>query len=262
MYKHAFSTIALLGSLIVSAAAQSDLLITKRSTRTMPGMENLPTGVLSPAMRKQMDEMRTSTTTVYVKGSWMRTDVTMKAPTMTGAMENRTFSTILQCDKRRIVTFDSKKKKYHEGAIGGAAASGPSGGTVLLSLEISDTGERAKMFGFDVRRLKQTLTMTPGPSSCMKQSARIDIDGWYADLPGFSCPMDMARSESISGSDDCRPEFDMRVKGTPAGFAFKETKRVSTGQMTVTIDEVVVDVQRTSLLESLFEPPSGYSLAR
>lgn len=59
-------------------------------------------------------------------------------------------------------------------------------------------------------------------------------------------------SPRISGDGDCRPEFDLWVKGTPGGFAFKETKKISTGQITVTIHEDVVNVQRTSLLDSLF----------
>lgn len=262
MFKHLLQLIAVIGLLSVTVSAQTALQITKRSTRNIPGMEAMPVGMMSPAMQKQMNDMASSTTVVYVKGPWMRTDVTAKAPTMTGAMENRTSTTILQCDKRRIVTFDSKKKKFHEGAIGGTRANGaPSGGAVVLSLEVVDTGERAKMFGFDVRHLKRTLTMTPGPTSCLKLAARIEFDGWYADLPGFSCPMDMARSESLGGGD-CNPEFDLRVKGTPAGFAFKETKRILAGQMSMTIQETVIDVQRTSLLDELFAPPAGYSVSR
>lgn len=248
-------------SLCSAVAAQSDLYITKRSTRDIPGMGALPAGVLTAAMQKQMDEMRSSTTIVYVKGAWMRTDVTAKAPTMTGRLEDRTMTTILQCDKGRTVTFDSKKKRYKEASTA-IRRSGPAGGgTVVMNLEVTDTGERAKMFGFEVRHLKQTLTVTPSPTSCMKESARIEMDGWYADLAGFSCPMDLARAESFGG-DECSPEVDLRVKGAPMGFAFKETKRILAGPATLTVQETVVDVQRTSLADSIFAPPAGYEVER
>ena len=247
-------------SLCSAAAAQSDLQITKRSTRDIPGMGALPAGVLTAAMQKQMDDMRSSTTIVYVKGAWMRTDVTAKAPTMTGRLEDRTATTILQCDKGRTVTFDSKRKKYREASTAARRSGPPDGGTVVMNLEVTDTGERAKIFGFEVRHLKQTLTITPGPTSCMKQSARIEMDGWYADLPGFSCPLDMARTESLG--EDCSPDVDLRIKGAPLGFAFKETKRILAGPATLTLQEVVVDVQRTTLADVLFAPPAGYEVDR
>jgi len=254
------------GTLICVAAsfAQTDLQVKKKVTRTMPGMEQIPTGALSPEMKKQLNDMKSSTATVYIKGSWMRTDSTMKMPKKTGEMETHTFSTVVQCDKQRTTTFDTKNKKYHQYSISGQGSSGgknaKTGGYITVSGTVTDTGERAKLFGFDARRLKQTIIFTPSANACHKQKFQVEIDGWYADLPEFSCPIKTAMPDGWSGSD-CEDDLDYQLKDAVTGIALKEIKKLDISGQIMTIDEEATEVNRTTLPDSLFEPPAGYKAA-
>ena len=168
--------------------AQNELQIKKKVSRTMPGMAQLPTDQMTPEMAKQLKEISETTTTVYIKGSWMRTDTVGKSPKMTGGMETRTVSTVLQCDRQRLTTFDTKSKKFYQYSMSGEKTA-KTGGYITISGNITDTGERAKVFGYDARRIKQTFVFTPSANACQKQKFQIEIDGWYADIPEFACPM-------------------------------------------------------------------------
>ncbi|HEY0459543.1 MAG TPA: hypothetical protein VGC97_10430 [Pyrinomonadaceae bacterium] len=253
-------------ALCVSAGfAQTDLQITKKVSRTMPGMVQIPTEQMTPAMAKHLKEMNEVTTMVYIKGSWMRTDTTAKTPKMTGGFESHTFSTVVQCDRQRLTTFDTKSKKYsqysmREGQTASGGKTAKKGGSITVSGSVTDAGERAKLFGFDVRRLKQTYLFTPAANACQKQKMQIEIDGWYADIPEFSCPIRMALPENTGGSD-CLDDFDYQIKGAVTGIALKEIKKITIDGQIVTMDEEATEVKRTTLADSFFEPPAGYKSA-
>jgi len=217
---------------------------------------------MTGAMAKQLKDLSTNTSTVYVKGSSVRTDTMMRMPSMTGGSESHTFSMVVQCDRQRLTTFYTKSKKYHSYSMDdksrSSGRSGKSGGSITVSGSITDTGERAKLFGYDARRVKQTLVFTPSANACFKQKTQMEIDGWYADFPGFSCPLKAALPADASGSGDCIDEFDYQVQGSVSGIALKEVKRFTVQGQVITIDEEATDIRRTSLSDDLFQPPAGY----
>jgi hypothetical protein len=125
----------------------------------------------------------------------MRTDADYETRKMTGAKKRVTQTTITQCDKQRRVTFNNDKKSYYSEPMSGVTAADvkattsknvKKGGYVIMSVTVTDTGERAKLFGFDAKHLKQVMSITPGPDACQKESIKIEMDGWYADLPNVA----------------------------------------------------------------------------
>ena len=244
-----------LASCAAAAAGQNDLQIKKKITRQMPGLP--PTQSLPPAMAERLKKAGETATTVSIKGAKMRTDVTADVPTMTGGTSRETFSTIIECDRRRVTTFDTKSRKYHRQTTDSTAKNAKKGGVVTVTGSVTDTGERAQIFGFEARRLKQTLVFKPGANACQKQEFQIEIDGWYAEVPGFSCPMRPVIPEN-TGSGDCFDEIDFQVTGAATGAALKEIKKITFAGQTITIDEEATAVSKTSLLDSFFEPPADY----
>jgi hypothetical protein len=242
--------------------AQNDIQIKKKSSRTIPGMRE----GLSPAMEKQLREMNNTTSTVYLKNSQMRTDNIMKLPNKTGSgFQPVTYSLVVQCNKQRVVSFNSKDKKYYQYSMSGQSSlvgkTAKSGGSVTISGSVTDTGERAKIFGYEAKRLKQTIIFTPGAKACLKEKMQIEIDGWYADIPEFSCPMKATVPDDTTGGD-CLDDYDYQIKGAVTGVALKEIKKIYVdGQLQSTLEEEATEVSKTTLADSFFEPPVGYIAA-
>lgn len=233
---------------------QNDIQIKKKTSFKIPGMPAMP----------GMADLENRPSTVSLKGSRMRTDSQMKTRNKFGKKENLTSTMILQCDKQRRVQFNSKSKKYFTDTLSGnssdAVKNAKTGGTVLMTGSVTDTGERAKLFGYDARRLKQTYTLTPGKNSCVKEKLTIEVDGWYADLPEFSCPVKRDPSE-FQMDGNCFDEVDYQVKGAVTGVALKEIKTLMISGMKMNIEEEVVELKKVSLTDDLFEPPTNYKAA-
>lgn len=242
-----------------AAYAQTELTIKKRSTIKIPGMETMPkvpSGASNPL------EDRTST--VYIKGARMRTDRQEKVAKMSvflGSMKTVTFSHILQCDTLRYLSFSSDKKKYYQEALGGSGNIDKQklkkGGYVTISGGVTDTGNRSKLFGYDAKHLKQTMTITPAKGACMKETLTIETEGWYIDLPEFVCPMKRSVRDFQIDSE-CYDEAIDEVKGVITGFALKEIKKIEIQGQTITVEEEVVSLSKTTLADSLFDVPANY----
>lgn len=258
MFKRSLVALIVL-SAVSLAAAQSDIRITKKVNLSIPGMESMAANI-PQATKNSLAETLNRTATVYLKGSAMRTDSEYKEMGMTG-FKRRTFTLIQQCGTGRTITFNDKKKKYYVESGTQAHTKAKLGGYVTVSLTVTDTGERMKLFGFESRHLKQTLTITPGENACQKMPIRMDIDGWYADVPMFSCPIKTDVS-SIQAEKNCYDEVVYDLKGSPVmGVPLKEVKAFSVDGQTIKITEEVVNLVRTNLEASLFEPPAGYTAA-
>src|SRR5436190_8333473 len=104
--------------------------------------------------------------TVYVKGSRKRTE----SGGMMGMPND--VATIEQCDLKRTVQINDKKKLYYVDPMSVsepdsapvskapvAATKAKKGGTVTYTSAITDTGERKQMFGLTARHLKTSMTM-------------------------------------------------------------------------------------------------------
>lgn len=248
-----------------TAAAQTDIKIRKKTEIKMPAMPEISDRDLEKmpeATRRQLKNRLRRESVVYLKGSQMRTDIEADVPSGM-KIEKRRFTTIRQCDKQRLIQFDDKKKKYFISRFGGAPPSGGGAlgtGSVTIALTVTDTGEKARLFGYDARHLKQTMTITPGAKSCLKSKVRVEFDGWYADMPGFSCPL----KPDTKGLADagCGDEVRYEISGTPVtGVALKEIRVITMDGQTITTTEEAVELTNVALDAAFFEPPAGYTAA-
>ncbi len=238
--------------------AQTELTIKKKSSMKIPGME-MP--AMPPGMKNPMESMENRKSTVYIKGARMRTDMDAKSPDGRGRMN---YTTIVQCDKQRYVQFTSKKKKYYVESTTAPTSvsikSSKKGGYVTVTGSVTDTGERAKLFGYDAKHLKETITFTPSKDACMKETMKIETEGWYADVPEFSCPMKRNIRE-FQMDKNCFDDVDFQIKGGITGIALKEVKKITMNGMTMIMEEEATEILKTPIADSLFEPPTNYKAA-
>ena len=241
-----------------SAFAQSELTIKRKMSMKIPGMPAMPMGMANPFPDRKSTE--------YIKGGNKRSDMESEERTKMGKKQRVTYTTITQCARQKRINFNTKKKSYYSEPIAGGMSSTEvknarmSGGKVVMSGTVTDTGERAKLFGYDARHLKQTYSITPGPGSCQKETIKIDVDGWYIDLPQFACPIRRAPREFQMDSK-CFDDVEYRMKGEVTGFAVKEIKTMTMQGMTMNMEEEATEILTTPIADSMFEPPVGYKAA-
>ncbi len=259
-----FNLVLALTALIICVSAgysQTELTIKKKTSMKVPGMPDL-----SAMPGGMSDPMKARTSTTYIKGARMRTDLRYEQMKRLGGKETVTQTTIVQCDKRRSVTYNSKKKKFFQESISptetaASTKNAKKGGYITITGSAIDTGERAKLFGFDARHLKETYVVTPSKNACQKEAMTIEIEGWYADVPEFSCPTQRKPSEFRMG-DECFDDVDFQVKGNGiSGIPLKEIKKLSMNGMTMIIEEETISLTKTPISDSMFDPPAGYRAA-
>lgn len=252
-----FACIALL-MVTSAAAAQNELTIKKKTSMRIPGMPAMPMGMANPFPERRSTE--------YIKGGNKRSDMESEERTKMGKKQRVTYTTITQCAKQRRISYNTKKKSYYSEPIAGGTSSSEvknarsSGGKIILAATVTDTGERARIFGYDARHLKQTMTITPGPNSCQKETIKVDIDGWYIDLPQFACPIRRVPREFQMDSK-CFDDVEYRMKGEVTGFAVKEIKTMTMQGMTINMEEEATEILTTPIADTMFEPPVGYKAA-
>ncbi len=244
----------------VSASfAQTQLTIKKKSSMKIPGMPAMPE--MPAGMKNPLDDMNNRTSTVYIKGSRMRSDMSVKDYS---GKKDFIQTTIVQCDKKRTVTFSNKKQKYYVDSTtaptSATTKNSKKGGYVTVTGSVTDTGERAKLFGYDARHLKETITFTPSKNACMKDAMQIEIEGWYADVPDFFCPIQRNMQE-FKMDKNCFDDVDFQMKGSITGIPLKEIKKMTMQGMTIIIEEEATEILKTPLADSLFEPPANYKPA-
>ncbi len=219
--------------------------------------------------------------TVYVKNSRQRTE-SGGFMGMGGDVAD-----VQQCDLKRNVKISDTKKLYYiepfasdsSDATTTDKSSMPNqkssktvkGGTVTMTFNITDTGERRQMFGLTARHLKTTMTMQASPDACTDADMKIETDGWYVDLPQFSCPVQMPKNP-MSGTGGasgggCQDKMIVRQTGSgKLGFPLQETRTMKMGDdedmpaMTQTIE--TVEFSKATLEDKLFDIPAGYTQAK
>lgn len=218
--------------------------------------------------------------TIYVKGMRKRTEngamMGMPAPPVE----------IQQCDLRRTVKLNDKKKLYfiepfrngdenNEEPVKTAAKTKPvpsagqpkKGGVIYNYYTITDTGERKKIHGFTARHIWTTRRMVPDANACMmKDSMLIRTDGWYIDLPEFNCPVNAMNGgmNGGMGKPDCIDRFVSKQSGKgKLGFPLTETMVMimgNGGQRTEFTKELeTIELSTVRLDSMLFEIPPGYT---
>lgn len=260
-----FSTTAFLATILISnpAGAQQYKL---KQTSSMMGMK--------------------TESTIYVKGMRKRTE--------TGGMMGMPPQpvTIEQCDLQRTVKLNDNKKLYYiepfskeqEEVIDDdvkpavtktkpavAPTTTQKGGVITMWYNITDTGERKKVWGFTARHVWTYQKMKPSPDACtMKDSMIIKTDGWYIDLPQFNCPVQYRPGKSMMPPNekqkpDCIDKFVTRRSGKgKLGFPITETRTIIMGGQGAQTSEFKTDIETleltTAKLDSmLFEIPPGYT---
>lgn len=229
--------------------------------------------------------------TIYVKGMRKRTEsagmMGMPAPPIT----------IEQCDLQRTIKINDKKKLYYIESLSkenedvieeDAKPAAPvknkpvtpatkekttpqKGGVITMWYNITDTGERKKIYGFNARHVWTSQKMKPSPDACtMKDSIIIKTDGWYIDLPLFNCPVryrpvKTSMTPNERPQPDCKDRFVTRRSGKgKLGFPLTETTTIIMGSGNAQMSEFQTSIETLELstvkLDSmLFEIPPGYT---
>lgn len=228
--------------------------------------------VLAPAVSRADFKIKTRSSvmghstesTVYIKGARERNE--SEAGTVT----------ITQCDKGRMLIVNERNKTYMVMGLGagGATPTGGraparmpdgaphAGGVITITSNMTDTGERQKMFGYDARHLKSETSMEASPDACNPTNMHMQSDGWYADLsPQMSCAMTTGmRPMGMGARGGCMDRMVFRHTGSAKpGYPLKVTTTMQMpGGMNMTSTTEVVDLSTATLPESLFDAPEGY----
>ena len=213
--------------------------------------------------------------TVYVKGSRKRTE----SSGMMGMGGD--VADVEQCDLKRNLKISDKKKLYFIEPFAtddstptpATKPAGPTttgkmtkGGTVTMTTSVNDTGERKQMFGMTARHIKTSMTSQSSPDACSQTNMNMETDGWYIDLPAFSCPAPMPKNPMAGMNEPKRGCTDrMIVKSTGGGklgFALELTTTMKSGDgqdFSTTVH--TLELTTATLADALFDIPAGYSAA-
>jgi hypothetical protein len=207
------------------------------------------------------------TSTTYIKGGRQRT-------------EGMGYTSIYQCDLKRMIQINDKTRSYFIAPLGEAAGSKGAntqksggqtrrGGVVTYTTSIIDTGERKELFGLTARHLKTKTVIVASEGACSPMNMEMEADGWYIDLPGMSCSTDASAAPQFPVDQaDCVDEVRFKTEGTAKpGYPVMTTTKMkfnagadSPGMNipTSSSTQEVVDVSTVALDAALFDIPAGY----
>jgi hypothetical protein len=204
------------------------------------------------------------TSTTYIKGARQRT-------------EGMGYTTIYQCDLKRMIQINDKTRTYVITSLEGKAGAGGTnshnpggaarrGGVVTYTTTTTDTGERKTILGLTTRHLKSTTVVAASEGACNSMNMEMESDGWYADIPdGISCLTEQP-AQSAFDQSDCVDEVRFKTVGTAKlGHPVMVTTKMkfNTGADGPAIPassstQEVVDISSAKLDAALFEIPAGY----
>jgi hypothetical protein len=240
---------------------------------------SMTSGIFADVKIRQRVTMsgQTFETTKMIKGARQRTEQKSGAG---GAMDFMSqVATIEQCDLRRTVQVNDSKKLYFVQPF--AEESTPQkatpanrqtnrqtrqGGTITMTYNVVDTGERKTIFGLTARHLKVTQEMESSADSCNgANKTKMEIDGWYVDFSAeFNCPDEVTRTPyQPSEKPDCKDRIIFRGSGGKSGFLLNGTMTFydASGNPTMTQTTETLELSRSPLTASLFDVPADYKLA-
>lgn len=201
------------------------------------------------------------TSTTYIKGARQRT-------------EGMGYTTIYQCDLKRMIQINDKTRSYLitplDGANSGASTNlqGPGttkrrGGVITYHTINTDTGERKEMLGLMAKHIKSKIVIETSEGACNSMNMEMETDGWYVDLPsGLSCPTDGSAASNFLDQSDCVDEVRYKTEG-PAklGQPVMTTTKIKFNAAnipTTTSTQEVIDLSTVKVDAALFEIPAGY----
>jgi hypothetical protein len=213
---------------------------------------------------------------ITVGGNFVSSSETsIKGPRERTVTQNPNGASILlrQCDLRRTVTLNEQAQTYFvtpdpqdENAVKAAAlASGQtgaeaSGGRILLTTTVTDTGERKTMYGYQARHLKAKVIQQPSPDACTQVRQMFDIDGWFADVSKEQAGC-MSFAPPVQQGTGCSDKIIEKRSGSgKPGYPLQESVTMATpdgGTMTVGILTSELNKQE-KLPAEMFDVPTGY----
>jgi hypothetical protein len=214
------------------------------------------------------------TTAWYFKGPRQRTEHLAEAK-----LNRLPFvANIMQCDLRTHILLFELTKTYHSFVIPEererertrlhpVPPKPPAGTDVTVTSDSVDTGERRQIGSYEAHRIKTTITIEPGKDAATKPG-KVEIDGWYLDLPGLNC-----HEVSPREGENVPPlaEWMMLVRGAahdhlifknlgtpPRGLVVEESSTQRQAGNTIVNKTELLEASDQPLDESLFEVPPDY----
>lgn len=175
-----------------------------------------------------------------------------------------------QSDLKRTLTINDQAQAYivaddpvDENVARAAALAGGApadvGGAVVIKTNIVDTKERKQMFGYAARHLKTTLAIEPSAGSCLKQSQKFEVDGWYADV--FKTPTAWSGfTPPTQTSEGCHDKLLRSSTGAgKPGYPLMESITLHNPDGSTTQLKIeTTDLTKETADASLFDVPAGY----
>ena len=180
--------------------------------------------------------------------------------------------TLKQCDLKRTLTLNDQTQTYmvandpqdENAAKAAALATGAqapeaTGGKIVITTTVTDTGERKTMYGYPARHLKAKVVQEPSEDACTKVKQSFEIDGWFADVSKelLSCASIAPPVQQTAGCQD--RIIARRVGSGKLGYPLQENITMPTpdgGTMSVGIQ--ISEISKQELSADLFDVPAGY----
>lgn len=206
---------------------------------------------------------QSTTSTTYIKGARQR-------------IEGIGYTTIYQCDLKRMIQINDKTRSYlvtpFAGAGSAAAQSGQQktgqrrGGVVTYTTTATDTGERKDILGMKAKRIKSKIVAEASEGACNSMNMEMETDGWYIDLPGGQNCQSLAATSFDTGQSECVDEVRYKTQGyANNGYPAMTTTTIKfnmgEGAPSIppsTSTQEITEVSTAALDQSLFEIPAGY----
>jgi hypothetical protein len=205
--------------------------------------------------------------------------------------------TIEQCDLHRTVLLNVTSKKYlirpyaeapavapktpaaveaapetGSGALAAMDMTGsgsqppPKGGVITYTATLTDTLERKPLFGMEARRIRTVIVKQPSASACDKSGLKVEVDGWYVDLPqsaGCTKPPAAPDTPPAPSPDVCVDRVDAQTVGdAKMGFPVAMVTTTTAGdgdkQEISSTSMEVSGLEVTRLNGALFDVPPDF----
>jgi len=143
------------------------------------------------------------------------------------------------------------------------------GGVITYTATLTDTLERKTLFGKEARRIRTVIVKQPSASACDKTGLKVEVDGWYLDLPqsaGCTKPQAAPDVPPAPSPDACVDRAEaLTVGDAKLGFPVAMVTTTTTGegdkQETSSTSMEVTGLEVTRLDAALFDLPPDFSEA-
>jgi hypothetical protein len=178
--------------------------------------------------------------------------------------------TLRQCDLKRTITINDQTQTYfvasdpvdeNEARAAALATGAPAetGGKILVTTTVTDTGERKTLYGYPARHLKTTIVQEPSPDACAKATQKFEIDGWYTDLSKDHAAC-AAAGPPVRQDSGCNDKVVTRHRGSAKlGYPLSQTITLHNADGTTTALGIQAsEISKQPQDAGLFDVPAGY----